>query len=137
MRELVSKYKEIICYLIVGVLTTIVSLGTYYICVTTFLDPKDVLEIQVANIISWIIAVSFAYVANRIFVFESKEPNILREILKFFSARIGSLGIEMMFMFVTVTMLCLDDKIMKIAVQVVIVVTNYVLSKMYVFKKRK
>lgn len=58
--ELYKKYKEIINYLIVGVLTTVVSLGTYYVCVLTVLNPDNALQLQIANIISWIAAVAFA-----------------------------------------------------------------------------
>ena len=65
MRELYQKYKEIIRYLIVGVLTTVVSLASYYLCVYTILDPDSPLQLQAANVISWIAAVTFAYFTNR------------------------------------------------------------------------
>ena len=65
---LYRKYREIINYLIVGVCTTLVSLGTYYGLVLTVLDPKDPVKLQAANIISWVAAVTFAYFTNRIFV---------------------------------------------------------------------
>ena len=81
--ELYKKYREIINYLIVGVLTTMVSLGTYYISVITFLNPNNPLQLQIANVISWIAAVSFAYVTNRKFVFESRNSNILKELATF------------------------------------------------------
>lgn len=73
--ELYKKYKEIINYLIVGGLTTIVSLGVYYICVFTILNPNVPFELKDANVISWIVAVTFAYFTNRRFVFESKSKN--------------------------------------------------------------
>ena len=81
--DLYKKYEEIINYVIVGGLTTLVSLITYYVCVLTILNPEDALELQVANIISWIISVSFAYIANRILVFKSKNTNIIKEIVTF------------------------------------------------------
>ena len=65
---------EIVRYLIVGGLTTVVSLSVYYGCVLTFLDPENPLQLQAANIISWIAAVTFAFFANRIFVFRSRGP---------------------------------------------------------------
>ena len=77
--KLYKKYKEIISYLIVGVLTTVVSLGVYYACVLTFLNPENALQLQIANIISWVAAVTFAYFTNRKFVFESKNPDMLKE----------------------------------------------------------
>ena len=70
LKELFYKYEEIILYLIVGGLTTIVSLGSYYLLVYTILNPKVAVELQIANIISWILAVTFAYFANRRDVFK-------------------------------------------------------------------
>ncbi|MBQ2873648.1 MAG: GtrA family protein, partial [Bacilli bacterium] len=77
MINLYKKYKEIINYLIFGVLTTVVSLATYYLLVFTILDPNNPLELQIANIISWITCVTFAYITNRKYVFNSKNKNIL------------------------------------------------------------
>ena len=65
IKEMLTKYREIISYLIVGGLTTVVSLGVYYACVFTFLDPNSGVQLQLANIISWVCAVIFAYVTNR------------------------------------------------------------------------
>ena len=135
MKQLWNKYRELIRYLIVGVLTTVVSLGTYYICVETFLNPEAAIELQIANVISWVAAVTFAYVANRIYVFESKNQNILSEIALFFMARVGSLLMDMGIMFVLVTIMGVNDKIAKLAVQVVVTVANYILSKLFVFRK--
>lgn len=135
MKQLWNKYRELIRYLIVGVLTTVVSLGTYYICVETFLNPEAAIELQIANVISWVAAVTFAYVANRIYVFESKNQNILSEIALFFMARVGSLLMDMGIMFGLVTIMGVDDKIAKLAVQVVVTVANYILSKLFVFRK--
>lgn len=82
--NLYKKYEEIINYLIVGVLTTIVSLGIKWGLLFTILDAKIAFQLQIAVIISWIGAVTFAYVTNRIFVFKSKSKNILKEIASFF-----------------------------------------------------
>ena len=71
-----KKKKEIINYLIVGVLTTFISIGVYYILTITILDPNNEFELQIANVISWIIAIIFAYITNRKYVFESKNKNI-------------------------------------------------------------
>lgn len=131
-----KKYKEIINYLIVGVLTTIVSLATYYFCVFTFLNPDIPVQLQIANIISWIIAVIFAYFTNRKFVFESKDKNKLKEAIRFTSSRILTLIMDMLIMYVGVTLLHQSDKIFKLVSQVVITIANYVLSKLLVFKKK-
>jgi len=129
------KNEEMWNYLIVGVLTTIVSLLTYYICVLTFLNPNIAIELQIANVISWICAVAFAYFANRIFVFKSKERNIVKEASTFVSSRIITLLLDMLTMFTIVTLLHMNDKIGKIVSQIIVMVGNYIISKLFVFKK--
>jgi len=133
--ELYKKHEEIINYLIVGGLTTVVSLASYYLCVLTILNPKDALELQIANIISWICAVTFAYVTNRKFVFKSKSKDIKREVISFTSARIVTLIMDMVIMWLMVTLMNFNDKIAKLIVQVVVTIGNYLLSKLFVFKK--
>lgn len=134
--KLYKKYEEIINYLIVGGLTTIVSLGSYYLCIYTFLDPDVWYQLQAANIISWISAVTFAYFANRIFVFKSKNQKKFKEAVSFYGSRVATLLMDMGIMFVFVTLLHLNDKIMKLVVQVVVTIANYILSKLFVFKKK-
>ena len=134
--KLYKKYEEIINYLIVGGLTTIVSLGSYYLCIYTFLDPDVWYQLQAANIISWICAVTFAYFANRIFVFKSKNQKKFIEAVSFYGSRVATLLMDMGIMFVFVTLLHLNDKIMKLVVQVVVTAANYILSKLFVFKKK-
>lgn len=129
-----DKYKEIVNYLIVGVLTTIVSLATYYACVLTFLDPQNPVQLQAANVISWIAAVTFAYFTNRKYVFESNDPNMLKEGSRFFASRIGTLLMDMGTMFLLVTILGMSDKIAKLIVQVIVTIGNYLFSKLLVFK---
>lgn len=133
--NLYKKYQEIINYLIVGVLTTVVSLATYYACVLTFLNPDNAFELQVANVISWVCAVAFAYVTNRIFVFKSKSKNFVKEISSFVSARVLTLFSDMLIMFLMVTVMGANDKVAKLVVQVVVTISNYVFSKLFVFKK--
>lgn len=134
--ELYKEYEEIINYLIVGGLTTVVSLLTYYICVLTILNPKDALELQIANIISWICAVTFAYITNRKFVFKSKNKDIKKEVISFTSSRIVTLLMDMAIMWLMVTVMRFNDKIAKLVVQVVVTIGNYLLSKLFVFKKK-
>lgn len=136
IKELYQKYKEIINYLIFGVLTTVVSLVTYYICVFTVLNPDNAIQLQIANVISWIISVAFAYITNRKFVFESNEENKIKEATKFVTSRIATLLMDMVIMCVGVTTLKFNDKIMKLVSQVVVIVMNYILSKLIVFKKK-
>lgn len=125
--------KKIVRYLVVGGLTTVISLVVYYVCVTTFLNPQNSVQLQLANILSWVISVLFAYYANRRYVFESKNANILGEGLSFFASRISTLLMDMAIMFVSVTVCGMSDKIAKIISQVVVIVVNYVLSNSLVF----
>ena len=89
MEKLKEQYGEIIRYLVVGVMTTVVSLAVYYGLVSTVLDPKNALQLQAANVISWVAAVSFAYVANKLVVFRSRGGNVLREAASFFAASLS------------------------------------------------
>ena len=135
IKELYLKYKEIVNYLIFGVLTTVVSLVTYYICVYTFINPEEAIQLQIANVISWFFGVTFAYVTNRKFVFESNEKNKIKEASKFVTSRIATLLMDMAIMFIGVTLLKFNDKIIKIVSQVVVIIANYLLSKIIVFNK--
>ena len=84
----------------------------------------------------WICAVTFAYFANRIFVFKSKNQKKFKEAVSFYGSRVATLLMDMGIMFVFVTLLHLNDKIMKLVVQVVVTAANYILSKLFVFKKK-
>lgn len=137
LRHLYEKYKEIFRYLVVGALTTVVSLTSYYLCVWTFLDANDALQLQIANVLSWVAAVAFAYVTNRVFVFQSQNKNTLREAISFVGARVTSLLIDMGSMFVMVTLCHLSDDVAKLIVQVIVLVLNYLLSKFFVFRRQK
>ena len=134
--EIYKKHKEIIHYLMVGGLTTVVSLAVYYGCVVTFLDPGVSAQLQAANIISWVAAVTFAYFTNRRFVFESESTDRLREAAAFYGSRVTTLVMDMGSMFLMVTLLGWNDKIAKLIVQVLVTVENYILSKFLVFRKK-
>ncbi len=136
IKEIYLKYKEIINYLIVGVLTTVVSLAVYYLCVFTFLNPENSIQLQIANILSWIAGVAFAYFTNRKYVFESKNRNKIQEATKFVSSRITTLLLDMIVMWIGVTLLHFNDKFIKLISQVLVILGNYILSKLFVFKKR-
>ncbi|MCH4282836.1 MAG: GtrA family protein [Solobacterium sp.] len=135
MKKLYLKYKELFDYLVVGVLTTVISLAIYYLCIWTFADPKNAVLLQVANILSWIVSVAFAYVMSRKFVFHSKNSNIAQEIFQFFLSRAASLLLDMGIMFVLVTLMKQNANTAKLISQVVVIIVNYILSKFMVFKK--
>ncbi len=140
MIKIYKKYEEIINYLIIGILTTIVSLAVKYGLLFTILDAKNAFELQVAVIISWICAVLFAYVTNRIIVFKSKNSKIIKELMEFVISRIVTLLMEIVIMWFFVTALKLNSNnwviIWTLVCQVLITVGNYILSKIFVFKKK-
>ena len=139
IKELYIKYKEIINYLIFGILTTLVNLITKYILLFTILNPTNGFQLHIAIIISWIAGVLFAYFTNRKFVFESKNENKLKEFISFVVARIATLLLEMFIMWFFVTLLKLDSDlyvvIFTLVAQVAVIIGNYIFSKLFVFKK--
>lgn len=138
---LYKRYEEIINYLIIGVLTTVVNLAVKYALLFTVLNASDATQLQIAVVISWVVACIFAYITNRKIVFKSKSKKILKEFTAFVSARLFTLFLEMLIMFVFVTLLKLDSDlwvvIWSLVAQVVVIVVNYVLSKLVIFKKEK
>ncbi len=141
IKSLYKKYEEIINYLIVGALTTLVSILSKWLLLFTILSAKDAFQLQIAIIISWILAVSFAYVTNRKYVFKSKSKDIFKEVVSFFSARIVTLLIEMVIMWFFVTFLKLNSNLWTIfwtiVVQFIVIILNYLFSKLFVFKNKK
>lgn len=130
-----KKYSEIINYLIFGVLTTIVNLLSYYLLTSTILSPNQALHLQIANVISWVVSVVFAYITNRKYVFNSSNDNIVKEITDFVSARVMTLLLDMVIMFIGVTLFNFNDKFIKILSQILVIIFNYIFSKIFVFKK--
>ena len=133
-KKIYKKYKELINYIFFGGLTTIISLIIYYLLVLTLLNPNNTFELQIANILSWIGGVTFAYVTNRKYVFDSKN-NKKKEASKFVLSRITTLVMDMLIMFIFVSIFHFNDKIIKIIYQIIIIISNYLLSKYIVFKK--
>ena len=138
IKKLYNKYKEIVNYLIIGVLTTIVSLVSFYLIRIFVFTSDSQIDIQLANVISWILAVLFAFVTNKKYVFESKSTGYQKflEMIKFYVSRLTTLGVEMFVMWLLTSPLKVDDMISKIIVQFIIVILNYVFSKLFVFKKK-
>jgi putative flippase GtrA len=132
--KIYEKHKEKILYLFFGALTTIISLITYYLFTFTILNVDNPLELQIANIISWIAGFTFAYFTNREYVFNSNNKDF-KEFIKFFLSRIFTLLLDMLIMYIFVTKLKYNDRLFKIISQIIVIVTNYILSKLIVFKK--
>lgn len=137
--ELYKKYEEVINYLVMGVLATVVNLGVKYALLFTVLDAANPTQLQISVIISWVVACLFAYITNRTIVFKSKSEKILKEIVSFFSARIVTLGMEMLIMFIFVTWMGLNSDlwvvIWTLVAQAVVIISNYIFSKLFIFKK--
>lgn len=130
--KLYRQYREIINYLVFGVLTTLVNIISFMVC-------TDVLHIQylISNVIAWILSVLFAYITNRKYVFESYEKNVMAEMTKFFSSRAATLVLDMVILWLFVDVFTVDNLIAKIIANVLVVITNYVLSKLIVFKSEE
>lgn len=134
-KELLIKYREIIVYLIVGVLTTIVSWGAAFLG-KLILDTDISWQNTVNNTFSWVVGVLFAYPLNRKWVFESTNPKIMKEFLGFASSRISTLLLDVVIMWLTVNVIGMDYWIAKIFISAVLVtIANYIFSKLLIFKK--
>lgn len=134
LRSLAEKYRSILSYLFFGVLTTVVNylvyLPVYNICG---------LSAAVSNIIAWVVAVAFAYLTNKPFVFHSTDwsaKTVIPELTKFVGCRLASGAMETVILLVTVDCLHWNGNLWKLVTQVLVVIFNYVGSKLLVFKKK-
>jgi putative flippase GtrA len=135
MMEIFQKYKETILYLIFGVLTTLINIAAYAFC-TRILG----VNYYISNIIAWFVAVLFAYITNKFYVFESKSIEykyVIKEMLSFMSCRVLSGVIELVLMFVMLNLLLINDFIVKVITNIVVININFILSKLIVFKNKK
>ncbi len=121
--------KELFFYIIFGILTTLVNILVYIFFTRVFS-----LNYIVSNVLAWFFSVLFAYVTNRIWVFESDNENILKEIILFFSGRLFSGIVDTALMFLFIDLLLVSDSISKIVIQIIVVILNYIISKFIVFK---
>ena len=125
---------QTILYVIFGILTTIVNLISYY-----FFSNIMSINYLISNMVSWIISVLFAYVTNKFYVFNSKDTSkdiIIKEFIKFVNCRLTSGIIEMILLFLLVDMLAVNDIISKLVIGVIVVILNFIFSKLFVFKKQ-
>ena len=137
IKELCKKYEEIIIYLLVGVMTTIVSWAAAFLG-KLLLDVDVSWQNTLNNTISWMVGVLFAYPLNRKWVFKSKNPKILKEFLGFASSRVSTLIMDIVIMWLTVNVIGMNYWIAKIFISSVIVtIANYVFSKLLIFKKKE
>ena len=131
---LIKKHWDIVSYLIFGVLSTVVNYLVYLPCYNLLHFSA-----AVSNMIAWVVAVAFAFLTNKPFVFQSHDwssKTVIPELTKFVATRVGSGLLETGIIFVTVDLLLWNGNIMKLFTSVLVVIINYVGSKLLVFKKR-
>ena len=133
IRALLEKYWDILMYLIFGVLTTVVNYIVSLPCYNLLH-----LSASLSNVIAWAVAVAFAYLTNKPFVFKSHDwsaKTVIPELSKFVGSRVLSGALETAIIFVTVDLLSWNGNVMKLVTSVLVVILNYVASKLIVFKK--
>lgn len=131
---LIRKHRDIIVYAILGVLTTVVNFIVYFSLIAIFSMPA-----AASNVIAWAAAVIFAFLTNKPLAFKSYDWSLsvtAAEFIKFVVCRIGSGVVETVFIMITVDMLSLHNGIMKVLISVIVVIANYIASKLFVFKKK-
>lgn len=134
IRILIRKHYDVLAYLFFGVLTTVVNYVIYLPCYNLLQ-----LSAAVSNAIAWVAAVAFAYVTNKPFVFKSHDwsaKTVVPELTKFVGSRVASGALETAIIFVTVDLMLWNGNVMKLVTSVLVVIFNYVASKLLVFNKR-
>ena len=135
LKALYAKYRDLVPYVIFGVLTTAVNYVSYWL----FAHPLGCGTVF-STAIAWVLSVLFAYVTNRRWVFHSEAKGakeIGREFAAFLGARVGTGLLDMLLMYLCVDLLGWNDMVMKLASNVIVVILNYVLSKFFIFKKKE
>lgn len=134
IRNLICKYWDILSYLFFGVLTTVVNYLIYLPCYNLLHFSASV-----SNVIAWVVAVAFAYLTNKPFVFKSHDwswKTVAPELAKFVGCRIGSGFVETAIIFTMVDLLQFNGNVWKLITSVLVVILNYVGSKLLVFRKK-
>lgn len=130
-----KKHRETILYLFFGAFTTLINIISYL-----FFTRVILFNFMIANALSWIIAVLFAYVTNKFFVFKSMRVEIIflfKEFLSFLNFRLLSGIIEMVIMYIMIDLLFVNDVIVKVITNIIVIILNYLFSKMIIFKNLK
>ena len=134
IRAIIGKYWDILSYLFFGALTTLVNYLVYFPCYNLLH-----LSTVASNVTAWVVAVAFAYLTNKPFVFKSHDwslKTVAPERAKFVGCRVGSGLLETALLFLTVDLLRWNGNLMKIILSVMVVILNYVGSKLLVFRKK-
>ena len=139
IKALCIKHREIIVYLIVGVMTTVVAWAAKFLWnIVFYAGTAHPLPVQttILTIVEFVAGVAFAYPTNRKWVFQSTNPNILKEAAGFVASRLATLGIQMLLNLVLINVLNMNFYLATVLISVVVVVSNYVFSKLLVFRKK-
>lgn len=139
IKALCVKHREILVYLIVGGLTTVVSWGCKFLWGAIFypgVTLPNVGQNTVLNIVENVSGILFAYYPNRRWVFQSREEKILPEFLGFVTSRLGTWGLSLLLNLLFVNVFHIDYRITTIIVAVFVIVGNYLISKLLVFRKK-
>ncbi len=134
LKQLFWKYFDLITYLVFGVLTTLVNYLVYLPCYNLW-----GFSASQSNLIAWVAAVAFAFVTNKPFVFRSHDWSakvVVPELIKFVGTRIGSGALETGILFLTVDLAGMNGNMWKLITSVLVVVLNYIGSKLLVFRKK-
>lgn len=134
IRQLFEKHRDKILYLVFGALTTAVNTGVYWFCA----HPLG-LPVVPSTVVAWFFAVLFAYLTNRKWVFHSEastRPEIIRECVSFFLCRLATGVLDWVLMYLLVDCLHWPDLWVKIGVNVLVILLNYVASKLLIFRKK-
>jgi len=134
IRRLWEKYKDLILYALFGGMTTLVNTGVFWLCA----HPLG-LPVVPSSMIAWFMAVLFAYLTNRKWVFHSEAETpreITREIVSFFLCRLATGVLDWVLMWLLVDNLHLNDMVVKVAVNLLVILLNYVASKLLIFRHK-
>ena len=134
-KRLFFKYKGLILYAFFGVCTTLINWGVYYLCYNILHIPN-----VASTVIAWLLAIAFAFITNKLWVFDSKSfqnKTLLYEIWTFLVSRIATGILDVGIMYIAVDVCAMNSTIWKLISNIIIIVLNYILSKLVIFKKRK
>ncbi len=134
LKKYYEKYKSVLAYLFFGVCTTLVNIIAYYACAHLFSFSTTL-----SNCLAWVVSVSFAYITNRLWVFESSADTfkkVFQEMTSFFLCRLFTGFLDLGFMYVFVDLFHFNDMVMKVLSNIIVIIFNYIASKLIIFKKK-
>lgn len=135
VKRLFIKYKGLILYAFFGVCTTLINWGVYYLCYNVLHIPN-----VVSTVIAWFLAIAFAFITNKLWVFDSKSfhnKTLIYEMWTFLASRIATGILDVGIMYIAVDVCAMNSTIWKLISNIIIIILNYILSKLVIFKRGK